>query len=890
MLSGPRTRVVVACLVSLFVTAASAAPGTPEPPAAFRSLHPNSLAIAYPQFLWPKVGGVATVYYIVDPASDPNASAKIQAAIATFNADFPNVIQWVPWSSAFGPNYVDINLSAGDFSGQCEADEGYEARPAQPMSGSTACTVGTLLHEMGHVIGLWHEQSRSDRDTYVTVNYGNVIKGSWANFSINTDDEQVLGAYDYASVMQYIPFAFSRNGGPVIESIPAGIPLAGYSGIPAQAGAPGTAAQPPYDYSAGDKETIRRLYGAAPTQVTVTSNPVGLTVLVDGAPVITPQTFSWALNSTHTLDVPSGAQTLQGYILNSNPAVAATFYYTYGRWSDSTQQSHSIVVTPGNGSNVFPRTSPQVATYSANFVQLVPYAASVFPAAAGQVAVAPQPQAYSGVSGQFLIARQSATLTATPAAGFNFYEFNNAPFWLPGGLGANPKTFYVPDTGNPVNSTVEFSNTPVYTVNVQPNAFSSNLYAFVDNQFTYVPRNFSQFYDAGWSAGSSHILAVDPIEQPYSFNSRYQFSSWSDGGAISHTVASLPATATQYIATLAPQFQPATNFGFPPCGGSGALSPPSPTNDGFYPSGQQLSFSATPGTGWTFAGWTFDLSGLTNPAGLQATDETLVFANFNTTTAPLTLTAISPNSAAAGGAAFTMTLTGTGFTANTLVSVNGQFRTATFVSSTRLRVQVAATDIAQPTGFQVFVENFPTGSTGCAVFGYQTFLVTGALQVATPVIAPASGTYGSAQSVTITDATAGAVIRYTTNGKDPTATSTKYTGPITISTSKTVKAIGMKTGAANSAIATATYTIQATVATPVISPPGGTYSGAQTVTITDATTGAVIHYTTNGKTPTGTSAKYTGPITVSTSKTVKAIGTKTGATTSAVASATYTIH
>ena len=113
-----------------------------------------SLTLAFPipgpngETLWPKVGGVATVFYVIDSASDPNATSKIDAAIATFNADFPNVIQWVPWtSSSPTANYVDINLSAGDTSGQCEANEGYEDIPAQPMTGSTACTVCTILHD-----------------------------------------------------------------------------------------------------------------------------------------------------------------------------------------------------------------------------------------------------------------------------------------------------------------------------------------------------------------------------------------------------------------------------------------------------------------------------------------------------------------------------------------------------------------------------------------------------------------------------------------------------------------------------------------------------------------------------------------------------------------------
>jgi Divergent InlB B-repeat domain len=323
------------------------------------------------------------------------------------------------------------------------------------------------------------------------------------------------------------------------------------------------------------------------------------------------------LYSSHTLDVADGVQTLSGYILNSQD-VAATFYYKYGRWNDSTLQSHTITVAPGSGSTTFPTNAPQLATYSANFLQLIPYTASISPSGAGQVAVVPQPQTYAGLSGEFFVARQQVVLTATPSSGWHFYQFNNAPFWLPGGLGANPKTFDVPDTGNPVATTAEFSNTPVYTVDITPNAFSSNLYVYVDGTFFYTPKTFSETHDPSWTQGSSHTLSLDAAETPYSFNSRYNFSHWSDGGALSHSIVSLPATATKYLATVTREFQPATNFGFPPCGGSAALSPTSPTNDGFYPAGQQLSFSATPDSGWTFAGWTFDLSGITNPNTLTA--------------------------------------------------------------------------------------------------------------------------------------------------------------------------------------------------------------------------------------------------------------------------------
>ena len=79
--------------------------------------------------------------------------------------------------------------------------------------------------------------------------------------------------------------------------------------------------------------------------------------------------------------------------------------------------------------------------------------------------------------------------------------------------------------------------------------------------------------------------------------------------------------------------------------------------------------------------------------------------------------------------------------------------------------------------------------------------------VATPTFSPAAGTYTSAQSVTISSATEGATIYYTTDGTEPTTNSTQYNGAISVSSSTTIKAIATAAGYDNSSVATATYTI-----------------------------------------------------------------------------------
>jgi len=80
---------------------------------------------------------------------------------------------------------------------------------------------------------------------------------------------------------------------------------------------------------------------------------------------------------------------------------------------------------------------------------------------------------------------------------------------------------------------------------------------------------------------------------------------------------------------------------------------------------------------------------------------------------------------------------------------------------------------------------------------------------ATPAFSPAPGSFSSAQSVTLSDATTGAAIYYTTNGTMPTTASTLYSAstPIAVSSTTTINAIAIASGYLNSPAATGTYTI-----------------------------------------------------------------------------------
>lgn len=88
-----------------------------------------------------------------------------------------------------------------------------------------------------------------------------------------------------------------------------------------------------------------------------------------------------------------------------------------------------------------------------------------------------------------------------------------------------------------------------------------------------------------------------------------------------------------------------------------------------------------------------------------------------------------------------------------------------------------------------------------------TYTING--PVATPTFIPPGGHYTTPQTVSISTATAGATIRYTMDGSDPSENSSVYSNPIQISSTTTIKARGYKTNFSQSAIASATYTISA---------------------------------------------------------------------------------
>lgn len=156
---------------------------------------------------------------------------------------------------------------------------------------------------------------------------------------------------------------------------------------------------------------------------------------------------------------------------------------------------------------------------------------------------------------------------------------------------------------------------------------------------------------------------------------------------------------------------------------------------------------------------------------------------------------------------------------------------------------------------------------------------------------PAGGTYSSSVTVELkTDEPAATY--YTTDGTIPTTNSTKYTGPITLSTSTTLKFFSVDTVGNQESVKSESYTISSSGDTtaPITTalPAGGSYVDSVTVQLS-ANEPASTYFTTDGTTPTINSTKYTGAFTLTSSTTLKFFSVDSAGNSESTKTETYTI-
>ncbi|MEM9494558.1 MAG: M12 family metallopeptidase [Pseudomonadota bacterium] len=89
----------------------------------------------------------------------------------------------------------------------------------------------TIIHELLHAAGFWHEQSRADRDEYIEIKWENIIDGKESNFDKHVSDGRQVTPYDRNSIMHYSGYAFSKNDEPTIVDATTGEPVVRPGGL-----------------------------------------------------------------------------------------------------------------------------------------------------------------------------------------------------------------------------------------------------------------------------------------------------------------------------------------------------------------------------------------------------------------------------------------------------------------------------------------------------------------------------------------------------------------------------------------------------------------------------------------------------------------------------------
>jgi hypothetical protein len=166
---------------------------------------------------------------------------------------------------------------------------------------------------------------------------------------------------------------------------------------------------------------------------------------------------------------------------------------------------------------------------------------------------------------------------------------------------------------------------PTQPVSITVTTSPAGLQVVVDSTTYTAPRTFS------WTAGSSHTLSLSSPQSGVS-GTRYPYSSWSDGGAQSHSIT-VPSSATTYTANFTTQYSLTTAVN---PSGSGTITPnPSGT---WYNSGASVQLTATAATGYSFSSWTGGVTGSSNPTSITMNSAKSVTANFTAIPGSLSVT------------------------------------------------------------------------------------------------------------------------------------------------------------------------------------------------------------------------------------------------------------
>lgn len=157
-----------------------------------------------------------TIPVWIDPMLSESTVSAARLAMTTWNDVAGITLYEVSGESP--PEFDHVHLQPGD---ACASWVGRRGG-AQALWIAPECNRGTLIHELGHVIGLEHEHTRRDRDSWIRINREKVRPDKLHNFDLAPEGSRLLGEYDYGSIMHYGPAYFSIDGSATIETLQKG--------------------------------------------------------------------------------------------------------------------------------------------------------------------------------------------------------------------------------------------------------------------------------------------------------------------------------------------------------------------------------------------------------------------------------------------------------------------------------------------------------------------------------------------------------------------------------------------------------------------------------------------------------------------------------------------
>ncbi|MFG0275297.1 MAG: FG-GAP-like repeat-containing protein, partial [Phycisphaerales bacterium] len=144
-------------------------------------------------FLWP--GGVVPYVFSANTTSGMQAAARD----AMDEIEAISAVTFVPRTTEFDYVFIQDSTVNSSFVGRQGG--------SQTLNMYNWGWKYIIVHELMHALGIWHEQQRSDRDTYVQIEWANIQTGQDHNFTIRTGTNH--GPYDFDSVMHYSQCSFS---------------------------------------------------------------------------------------------------------------------------------------------------------------------------------------------------------------------------------------------------------------------------------------------------------------------------------------------------------------------------------------------------------------------------------------------------------------------------------------------------------------------------------------------------------------------------------------------------------------------------------------------------------------------------------------------------------